>query len=496
MQRVSQSVRLPFDAWRPDLPFTDVQAVEVATNVTPGILAYEPFRELTPISANGTDTTPVGAISAHKDDGPVAIYVGDTGKLYELEADGTLDDISRTAGYSTATRDIWSFAQFGSLVIATNFSDEPQKINIATASVTAANLGGSPPRAKYVSTVRDFVVMGHLSTDPKAIRWSQINDAESWTIGTNQADTQVFPDGGWVQGLAGGEVLYVFQERAIRRMSYVGAPLIFEFDEISRNRGCVAGQSLVQVGSKIFFLAEDGFFMLENDQLVPIGHEKVDDTFFEDFENAYRERITAAADPVKKIVIWAYPSKASTGNPDKIIVYNWASDRWSLVDYTITGAFTFQNLGYTLEGLDALSASLDALGVSLDDPALQSTGLALAAFDANNRLGLFTGNSLEATIETKEFSSPAGGVRSNLKEVIPIADSTLATVQIGTRERVGDSVVWTDASSQAASGVIPTRANGRFFRVRLTIPAPSGDETTAFTRAQGVEVHFSPQGRR
>jgi hypothetical protein len=418
--------------------------------------------------------------------------VADKSKIYELAIDGDLTDVSRSAGYTVVDDNTWHFGQFGSFILATNFVDEIQKIDTTTAGASAVNLGGSPPRAKYLATVRDFVVLGHISGAPSSVRWSAINDSESWTQGTNQAGGQVFPDGGYVQSLCGHEVLYVFQERAIRRMNYVGPPLIFAFDEISTNRGALAPKGVTQVGGKIFFLADDGFFMLENDQIQPIGNEKVDEYFFNDLEGAYGLRIVSAADPINKVVMWAYPSKqAASGNPDRIIMYNWGSDRWSVAEYTIFAPITFQGLGYTLEDLDAISTNLDAFGVSLDSASLFSTGLLLAAFDSDNKLGTFTGDALEATIETKEITSPFPGSRAHCKEVIPVVDASNITVSIGTRERTSDEISFTATATANDSGIAPVRANGRYMRVRVVIP-----EAETWTRAQAVDVALTQQGRR
>lgn len=492
MQRVSQTVRVSFDPWRPDLPYTDIPAVEVAQNVTPGVIAYEPFRKLQPISNTGTDTRPAGGISAHRVNGNIALFVADTSKIYELALNGDLNDVSRTAGYSAVDNNTWHFAQYGGTILATNFVDEVQKIDTATAGTTATNLGGSPPKARYIGTIKEFVVLGHIEGAQSSVRWSAINDSESWTQGTNQAGGQVFVDGGYVQALCGHEVMYVFQERAIRRMNYVGPPLIFQFDEISTNRGALAPKGVTQVGGKIFFLADDGFFVLENDQITPIGNEKVDKYFFNDLEGAYGTRVVCAADPINKVVLWAYPSKeAASGDPDKVLLYNWGSDRWSIADYTLFSPITFQGLGYTLEDLDTISSNLDAFGVSLDSASLFSTGLLFAAFDTDNKLGAFTGDALEATIETKEITSPFPGARAHCKEVVPIVDASSLTISIGSRERTSDAITFAAPCSVNDSGIAPVRANGRFVRVRMVIP-----EAATWTRAQAVDVVLTPQGRR
>ena len=490
----SQTTRVPFDEWRPDLPYTDVPAIERALNVVPGRFAYEPFSKLEDASSGSIDSECRGAVSATRQDETVAVIAGDATKLYLLSgAGGVFSDISRTAGYAlgATSEESWQFAQFGERVIATSNTDNVQSIDISTATGTAADLAGSPPRARHVATVRDFVVLANTDTNRREVRWSGINDPEQWTPGTDQSGGQILPDNGVITGLVGGEVLYVFQETAINRFQYVGTPLIFQRDQISSNLGCIAGKTIVKVGAKVFFLAEDGFFMLENDQITPIGNEKVDNTFLADLNNAFRYKITAAADPLRKVVLWSYPSCASqgAGEPDKVICYNWATGTWSEAEYAVQAIFEIHSPGYTLDSLDSLSSSLDSLGFSLDSPTLRAGALCLAGFTTEGRMGFFMGKSLEATLETKEFAAPAG--RISVKEAYPIVDAANCTVSIGTRERVSDSVVYTTPQAVDADNKADVRSNGRFVRARIVIP-----EDEEWTRAQAVEMTTSKQGRR
>ena len=50
--------------------------------------------------------------------------------------------------YSVPSGDFWSFAQFGGKVIACNFNDNPQVIDVDTGAVNFADLAGTPPKAR------------------------------------------------------------------------------------------------------------------------------------------------------------------------------------------------------------------------------------------------------------------------------------------------------------------------------------------------------------
>ncbi|MGH6960308.1 MAG: hypothetical protein ACREE7_07495, partial [Dongiaceae bacterium] len=215
---------IPVGEWRPDLPeFANPGALE-AKNVIPDLASYRPLPAL--VATGGAMGGRVqGATLARGIGGTIANFAGDATKLYRWDASGVnWTDVSRTSGgaYATPNDGGWSFTQFGDLVITVNGVDAPQKFAIGSAG-NFSPLAGSPPAGRLIATVRDFVVMGRMSSLAQRIHWSGINNAETWASSqATQADFQDLPDGGFVMGIAGGEYGLVFQERSIKRMTYVG----------------------------------------------------------------------------------------------------------------------------------------------------------------------------------------------------------------------------------------------------------------------------------
>ena len=138
-----------------------------------------------------------------------------------------------------------------------------------------------------IATVRDFVVVGGLSTDRYSIRWCDITDPTSWSTPNTdaaraaQAGSQTFPTKfGWVTGLAGNDFfMYIFQERAITKGTYVGGDVVFSFDIFEEDRGCERQGKLTTIDDKVFFQSDRGYHLLENDQITDIGYGRVDDTY-------------------------------------------------------------------------------------------------------------------------------------------------------------------------------------------------------------------------
>jgi hypothetical protein len=388
---------MQFGQFLPDQSEFNNAGVTVANNVIPAAVGYESMQDLSPISG-AADENIVGMIAAADDDGNTALYAADRTKIYQYNTTtSALDNVSKAGNYSTGADERWRFVQFGEDVIGTNFANPIQYIAAYTGS-NFADLSADAPKAKYIAVVRDFVMTAYTNdpTDgnkPYRVRWSGIGDHTSWAISAaTQADFQDIADMGDVTGLVGGEYATILLEKGIVRASYIGSPLIFQFDKLETIRGCKVPGSVCNVGHSVFFLADDGFYMFDGEKSVPIGAEKVNRFFLEDWDGAYAKNMSASADPLRQIIVWSYASTAATsGQPDKLIIYNYALDKWSTASLAVNLVAPIYTAGYTLEGLDAAFGSLDVLPASLDG-AIYRGGEFLFAAAKDKKIQAFTGN--------------------------------------------------------------------------------------------------------
>lgn len=496
MSAALQRKVLPVGEWAPDMPDLGSSGI-TAKNVIPWPNAYKSFPSFA-VQSGALNARVQGGYFARDASANVYNYAGTESKLYQQIA-GSINyvDATRTVGgaYTTATDDWWEMVQWGNTVIATNYADAMQVITNGSANFAA--LGGSPPNARHLAVVRDFVVTGNVNyggnSYPNRMYWSAINNSTDWTIAAaTQCDIQDLQgDGGWIQKIVGGEYGLVFQERAVWKMTYVGAPVIFQFDMIERNRGAYAPQGVIGWGNMVFFLADDGFYMIVGGSAaIPIGAGKVDRFFLADLQSSYAYRINAAIDPLNKLVMWAYPGSGSTsGTCNSILIYNWAVKRWSIVQGVSMECFTrYAATGYTLEDLDAISASIDALGVSLDSRTWTGGQQSLAAFDSSHQLNTISGTAMDATVDTGEVQLTPGR-RSSVMWARPLTDGNAASVTMRTRNRLADTASYGTASTQDSTGICALRSNARYHSARTTT-------TGAFNFIQGVELAFATEGER
>jgi hypothetical protein len=484
-------MKVPFGEFLPDLGSQSNPGSLVATNVIPAVDGYRQLLGLTTFT-NALGAYCRGAIAVKGSDGSVYNYAGDATKLYLLTS-ATWSDASRLAGgaYTTTTSNRWEFAKYGEQVIATNLDDAPQAITLGGTNFAA--LSGSPPKAKSVAVVRDFVVLGHINdgaAKKTTVAWSGFGDETQW--GSNpltQADQQEISDNlGVIVKVVGGAYGLVFFERGIVRMDYEGPPTIFRFSTIERRIGAVSAGAVADAGGLVYYLADDGVYVCNGQSIENIGSQKVNQYLARDIDGAYLYRITSAVDYKNSVVMWAYPGNGNAdGQPNKLLIYHWPTGRFSTGEVAVNALYAYLSPGFTLEGLDDISASLDALPASLDDPSFQGGRLAFAGFDTAHKTGTFSGDALTATIETTEIDEGM----AYMSEARPVIDgqATTVTAQHGHRYSLRDAVTYEAAESESSIGIFEFHKEDRYHRLRVSIAG-------GFESASGVEVLMRKAGYR
>ncbi|HKV00423.1 MAG TPA: hypothetical protein VJR58_34300 [Vineibacter sp.] len=486
-------MRLALGPLAPDNPDLGNAGLEDAVNCLPLANGYGPLPEARTFSSSLSGTC-MGAYATRDISGVVSTFAATAGQLYKASATGW-NNVSRTASYTTANDGRWDFATFGNTCMAANGVDAMQVYTLGTSTrFLDQSASASAPLASLLSVVRDFVFAGRLSSQLNGVQWCQINNPLRWTASARlQADRQELPgEGGAIVAMTGGDFATILAQRSIWRGTYVGSPVIFRFDEVVPNVGCFARGSAARFQNMTFFLSQSGFYVFDGAQATPIGDGMIDGFFKADLNPAFRHRITSVIDPINKLYVVSYPSNASsTGTPDRMMLYNWASRRWARSEITIELIFAGLSAGMTLEQLDTISANLDLLPFSLDSDLWAGGLTVVSGFDTGHRTVTFDGAPRAAWFITGE-SQLIPDRRAFVKAVRPLVQgdaATAITVQMGKRDRLIDAVSFTAASAMNASGLCPVRANARFHRVRMDIAG-------GFVQAMGFDIQASPEGLR
>ena len=471
--------RITFGEWLPDQPGL-VGALTDAQNVFPKAVGYGPFPNSVEYSGDASEDLN-SVVAARDAAGITKVFAGGQTKLFLLDsADLSLDDVSGTT-YSSEY--VWRYTQFGSTLIAANGANTLQAYDLTTTG-TFVVLDSGAPAAKFVTVVRDFVVSAWQPDNNARVQWSGINDPTTWSSsGVTQSDFQDVPDGGQIQGITGGEIGLVLLERSIVRMSYVGTPFVFQFDNISRNLGCYEPNSIVQWQGVTYFLGDDGFYACDGQQVVGIGAEKVDRFFFNDADEGSFPEMSTAVDPIRNLVMWGY---RNAGDIYRLLVYHVNTKRWSYVDTVINRLGSYSTPAITLENVDTYSTSIDALDISLDSRFWQGGKLLLGGV-RGAKIVTFSGTDKVANIETSDIESQAQSSMITLAR--PLIDNGSASVGIASRNSLNDAVVFGGQNSPSSENRVGLRAVGKYHRLRVQ---PTGNWTTAI----GLDIDIQSAGMR
>lgn len=489
-------MRVPFGSFAPDQParlenLVGGQNLMPKTTGTFGpVAAFSPNYSALPARCQG-------AFYSIDNVGNTALWAGTASALFRLASGTSFADVKKVGGYACPSNEVWEFVQFGSRVIATDFVDPIQVYNMGVSSIFG-DLSAGAPKAKHLAVVSNFLMCGNTNDgtyglQPDGLWWSAIADPTNWPVpGTSSAATvqsgrvNISGLGGAIQRIiprVGSVDALILQERQLSRCVYVGSPAIFDFQPLDGARGTPAPQSVVGYGGLIFYLGEDGFYINDASQSIPIGAGQVDEFFYRDVNPVRLDRVVGVVDPINKLYIVAYPSAGSSGNPDRLLLYNFISKKWA--PPTICDIQTLVRLGsvgYTLEDLDAFGTT-DSITTSFDSRFWQGDGKAvLSAFDSSNRAGTFSGANLEAIAETGDTDVGSPRLLSGAIRPLLSGNSATITAAIGHRKTENENVTYTAYRGLNRNQEVPIRVNNRHMRFLTKIPA-----NQTWNHLQGLE---------
>ena len=521
---------LPIAEWCPDRPDLS-ETTSVAYNVVPLTPdSYGPLLAPVEYSSNALEATCIGMGFAEDTDGDNHVFAGTVAHL-EILSTGSVawSDVSG-ATYAAAAGESWRFAQFNNLMIATDFTDPIQSYNMI-AGGTFGDLTPGPfdsnvvaaPNARYLAVAKTFLILANTydtvgGTNPARVWWSPsgapagISDGTDtgWPVPGNTYAQQTQSDyndligpQGEITGLApnlSGCDCAVFFQRGVFNMFYAGPPDVFNFYPAANVRGSYAPNSIVPLGTVVFYRGEDGFYVYDGNSSTPIGANKVDKWFAGIVDPTAPNLVIGAPDIQNKAIVWIFRSiYAPTASPDQALIYRWDIQRWA------PGVITTQWIG---RGPAPTASST---------PIVAAGQLFLAVIDVNAYLAFFTGTPLPAQAGTQvvEMSAPdrtfvnharplmnvslgAGPILlENSKTMLlesgyPIlteAAGTTLTIAVSARMNYYDTEVFGPEVAPDAMGDCPQAADGRFHRGRISV---SG----AWSQMYGIEAQGNKAGRR
>lgn len=346
-----------FKGFAPDLDPSTPGIFLDTDNIVPTVKGFEPLPSMLQAYPPLPTGTCLGAYLARYLDGSIRIIAGTATKLYEGNNGAWTE---RGTGYTMAATDRWRFAMFNNTVIATNGVDAPQAATGAGGAFSA--LAGSPPVAKFVEAVNNFVFLANTASASNEYYHSGIGTSTVWAAdiaAQSNNDTITETDGPFTAFKKLGPNAIAYKLRSMFLGQYVGPPIPWSFQLLSAETGTWGAESAVGFADSQFFVGWSDFWVTNGGR-----PQKLDtwlrEWFFEESLNQnYGHRIIAVWDRTRDIIFVHYPSRdaAVAGTLDKWLAWHIKSNRWTRGDRTIEfallpeipflGGMTYDGFGTT-----------------------------------------------------------------------------------------------------------------------------------------------------
>jgi hypothetical protein len=364
-----------------------------------------------------------------------------------------------------------------------------------------SDLSATAPKARDLAVVNEFLVLTGTNDTldgerPQRIWWSPIGNPQGvWTPDqTTMCDYQDIFSGSYITGIVGGEDALVLMRDALVRMSFVGSPIVFQFQTITTDFGNIGFSTYTECEGSVFFLSSNGFKQFVGGSIEPIGLGKVDNFALADTLSLVMSEARACADIKNNCVWWAYRDRTAEGGENlygftRALVYHYPTKKWGKVHENIQAFCGVNTMGYTLDELDEISLHVDELPYSLDSEAWRGGVPVLGGFSVDGRFGYFMGDFYDAELTTGTFPLGDALIRSFIRRVRPRVDGSSATMQValsGIQEE-NDAKQYTSFMSKTRVGDFAFRVPGRFHSLKMKIQG-------TFNKLVGFLVDYDKEG--
>ena len=494
-------IPITFGEWLPDLPDLDNPGLTIAENVMPIAVGYEGFPSFS-VATDALTARVRGVISVADKDGNTFSYAADATKIYALSG-STWSNVTGTT-LDLGDGENLEFGHYGEQVIASYYSTgavEVQAITIGAANFANLFTSTRKPRGRHIVVFKDFLILGGTydtvdGAKPRRVWWSAFGAiADMDPAAATQCDFQDLPaDDGFIERIiASKEYVLICMTKAIYRMTYQGGDVIFDLQKMGSNRGLQSAGAAAATDRIVFLQDSDGFYATDGTDAVPIGVGKVDQTFIDDLDPTYLDRVWSCIDPLNKLYMILYPGAGDSGACFQMLIYYIPGKRWAQITFSTALEAVYLDLtkSITLDDADAFADDIDVAGApSLDSRIYLGGAYLVGAFNADHKLGSFIGADLDARIETGERNL-FNGQRNHIASVWPYVDdpdgAAVITVQIGQRDTQSATVTYSTAASMDSIGKADVDSEGRYSRLRLNI-------TGGFDNAHGAMAEARPGG--
>jgi hypothetical protein len=147
---------------------------------------------------------------------------------------------------------------------------------------------------------------------------------------TNTAGSLNIPTTGRLtRGIVVGSETLLLTTTDAWALRYVGGDLIYGVQQVGDSCGILAQNSAVTVGNVVYWMGENGFF--QYDGYVRELQCEISEQIFGDMSRTNRFKFFTVSLPNQNEIWWFYATTASS-TPNRVAIYNYATQAWSFID--------------------------------------------------------------------------------------------------------------------------------------------------------------------
>ena len=341
-------------------------------------------------------TSPGVGVIEHVISGVPYLYWGHKDRLFRFKGDDfTVSDATLTdkgvpgpavvqltyAGIenqsSSARQTRWSFATFGTFVLATNGVDFPQKWKPAGPDFwpdgaadgvpefdnwkVDATDGSIPDRAEIVRELGPYVILFNTDDGQDISQWSDEDAIDIWLpTATNAAGQLPLRDmNGEILSVEKlGRGLGVYGRDQLLFFEFVGAPFYFGAREILTGIGAVGKDSVTVVGTDHYGFGPRGIWRTNGSAREYID-EPVHDFVYQNLNLDQISKVVSWYDASQGVVFWSYPQANSLFNSISVGYHIATSNRY---EEHVWGIYEFARSAATSGSIFDFIVTIDRLG--------------------------------------------------------------------------------------------------------------------------------------
>jgi hypothetical protein len=260
-----------------------------------------------------------------------------------------------TSAVTSLTPGLWSFDNFGQILIATVRNGKTFSWNPGAASplTTRATIIANAPTKSIMTIVSDrdrhLFALGTETTigdpttqDPMFIRFSNQEDFNTWNpTATNTAGTFRLDTGNYIVGaIQGKDYIFVLTNTAAYVIQFVGPPFVFSVRQVGTNCGCIGQNSIIFAQGAIFWMGNSGGFFVYDGTVKQLPSLVEDYVFTTGGDNLginfdAADIVYGSHNSLFNEVMWFYPKSGSV-QIDRSVVYNYLENTWTTMSLSRT----------------------------------------------------------------------------------------------------------------------------------------------------------------